>query len=61
MSNSQEKIKALLEEIELLKLENSLLRRAAGIKSNDTDDDDEVKQDNQLSPAERNALLKKTI
>ncbi|MDI9412229.1 MAG: hypothetical protein QM401_01465 [Bacillota bacterium] len=57
MNKSEEKIQALLEEIELLKLENSLLRKAAGIKSPDK----ELEQSTQVSEAERNALLKKSI
>jgi len=57
VNKSEEKIQALLEEIELLKLENSLLRKAAGIKS----PDEELERSTQVSEAERNALLKKSI
>jgi hypothetical protein len=53
----QKELDALLAEIERLKLENALLREAAGIKIKSETDEEPV----HVSADERQALLRKTV
>lgn len=53
----QKELDALLAEIERLRLENAILRRAAGIKVEPETDQEQI----QVSAEERHALLKRTI
>lgn len=56
MPIGQEELDALLAEIERLRLENALLRQAAGINITPKQDLERL----QVSNGERNALLKRT-
>lgn len=58
MSKSEMEIKRLIAEIERLKLENAILRRAAGIHGSSESDD---AQTIQVSQEERNALFQKSV
>ena len=53
----QKELDALLAEIERLKLENAVLREAAGIKIKSETDEEPV----HVSADERQALLRKTV
>lgn len=57
MNNTSHDLKALLEEIERLKLENAILRKAAGIRVSS----DSAPEHSQVTQEERHALLRKTV
>lgn len=57
MNNTSHDLKALLEEIERLKLENAILRKAAGIRVSP----DSAPEHSQVTQEERHALLRKTV
>lgn len=57
MNISLEQVQHLLDEIERLRRENAMLRRAAGINVTPDDSDEPM----EVSTQERKALLRKTI
>ncbi|NMB19355.1 MAG: hypothetical protein GX979_00675 [Firmicutes bacterium] len=57
MNNTSPDLKALLEEIERLRLENAILRKAAGIQVPSSS----KPQQSQVTHDERQALLRKTM